>query len=89
MVFDTPEDREFCAKNYGAVEGAQQTFNRLGEYLATVLEIVSTRLLAALVGASSFATVRGEPRVLLVPRLLAAGAAAALLGIAAHLAGVA
>lgn len=35
-VFQTPEDRDFVVKNYGAVEGVQQTLERLGEQVATM-----------------------------------------------------
>jgi uncharacterized protein YndB with AHSA1/START domain len=33
MVFPTAADRERVAREYGAVEGAHQTLERLGEYL--------------------------------------------------------
>ncbi|MDB6094329.1 MAG: hypothetical protein JWM32_1891 [Verrucomicrobia bacterium] len=33
MVFPSAEDRDFVAKEYGAVEGGQQTFARLAAYL--------------------------------------------------------
>lgn len=33
MLFPTAAERDRVAKEYGAVEGAQQTFNRLGAYL--------------------------------------------------------
>jgi uncharacterized protein YndB with AHSA1/START domain len=34
MVFASAGERDFVAKEFGAVEGAQQTFERLGEHLA-------------------------------------------------------
>lgn len=33
MVFDTPSERDFVVKEFGAVEGGKQTLQRLGEYL--------------------------------------------------------
>lgn len=35
-VFQTPEDRDFVVKNYGALEGGKQTLERLGEQVATM-----------------------------------------------------
>lgn len=34
LLFDTTEDRDFVAKEYGAVEGGRQTLERLAEYMA-------------------------------------------------------
>jgi uncharacterized protein YndB with AHSA1/START domain len=34
MVFPSAAERDFVAKEFGAIEGAQQTFERLGEHLA-------------------------------------------------------
>lgn len=34
MVFDSPSARDFVAKEFGAIDGAKQTLERLGEYLA-------------------------------------------------------
>jgi uncharacterized protein YndB with AHSA1/START domain len=34
MVFQTAEERNRTAEKFGAVEGQQQTLNRLEEYLA-------------------------------------------------------
>jgi uncharacterized protein YndB with AHSA1/START domain len=49
MVFETAAERDNVAERYGAVEGGQQTLERLGEYLATAAdyEIVSTRVFDA------------------------------------------
>jgi uncharacterized protein YndB with AHSA1/START domain len=33
MVFPTPAERDFVVKEFGAIEGGQQTLERLGEYL--------------------------------------------------------
>jgi uncharacterized protein YndB with AHSA1/START domain len=33
MVFPSAAERDFVAKEFGAIEGAQQTFERLGEHL--------------------------------------------------------
>jgi uncharacterized protein YndB with AHSA1/START domain len=35
-VFPTAAERDRVAKEYGAIEGAQQTLGRLAEYLATM-----------------------------------------------------
>jgi uncharacterized protein YndB with AHSA1/START domain len=36
MVFSSAEARERVVREYGAIEGAKQTFTRLGEFLATL-----------------------------------------------------
>jgi uncharacterized protein YndB with AHSA1/START domain len=36
MVFSSAAERDFVVKEYGAIEGGQQTLGRLGEYLATM-----------------------------------------------------
>jgi uncharacterized protein YndB with AHSA1/START domain len=33
MLFDTPEERDFVVKEFGAIEGGKQTLARLAEYL--------------------------------------------------------
>ena len=34
MVFDSPTDRDFVVKEYGAIEGGKQTLERLADYLS-------------------------------------------------------
>jgi uncharacterized protein YndB with AHSA1/START domain len=46
MVFETPEARDLVVKEFGAVEGANQTLARLGEFLAPGSVIIE-RLLEA------------------------------------------
>jgi len=36
MVFPSAAERDFVAREFGAIEGAQQTFERLGEHLADI-----------------------------------------------------
>jgi uncharacterized protein YndB with AHSA1/START domain len=49
MVFDTPEDRTFVVKEFGAIEGGKQTLMRLGEHLSGKLSepFIITREYAA------------------------------------------
>jgi len=35
-IFDTPEDRDFVVKEYGAIEGGKQTLERLAQHVARV-----------------------------------------------------
>lgn len=44
MVFATPGDRDFVAREFGAVEGAAQTLERLGEHLAAPASVRPFRL---------------------------------------------
>lgn len=45
LVFDTPELREVAVRDYGAIEGGQQTLSRLASHVAG--EFVISRLVAA------------------------------------------
>ncbi len=38
MVFDTPAERDRVVKDFGAIEGGQQTLGRLDDYVATLQE---------------------------------------------------
>ncbi len=47
MLFDTPADRDFVVKEFGAIEGGKQTLGRLAEYLPRMRAFVISRLLDA------------------------------------------
>jgi len=46
-VFPSAEDRNTVVKKYNAIEGANQTLDRLGEQLGTMQELVTTRVFDA------------------------------------------
>jgi len=50
-VFDSPADRDFVVKEYGAIEGGKQTLQRLADYLpkmsASKADLVITRIFDA------------------------------------------
>jgi len=48
-VFDTPADRDFVVKEFGAIEGGKQTLGRLAEHLAArpAFELVLERVITA------------------------------------------
>jgi uncharacterized protein YndB with AHSA1/START domain len=47
MLFPSAAERETVVKTYNAIEGANQTLDRLGEQLGTMQELVTTRIFDA------------------------------------------
>jgi uncharacterized protein YndB with AHSA1/START domain len=47
MVFASAEEREIVVKTYNAIEGANQTLDRLGEQLQKMQELITTRIFNA------------------------------------------
>ena len=47
MLFPSAAERDFVVKKYNAIEGANQTLDRLGEQVVKMQELITTRIFDA------------------------------------------